>query len=40
MKVSEVVALSSGKPPTNTIKDEQNETIRGRFYQKELNNVI
>ena len=34
------VAISSKKPPTYTIKDEQDETIRGKFYQKELINVI
>ena len=38
--VSEIVAISSIKPPTYTIKDEQDETIRGKFYQKELIKVI
>ena len=28
------------KPPTYTIKDEQDETMRGKFYQKELMKVI
>ena len=32
-KVSEIVAIPSKKPPTYTIKDEQDETIRGKFYQ-------
>ena len=36
----EIVALSSKKPPTYTIKDEQDEFIRGENYQKELIQVI
>ena len=39
-KVFEIVAISSKKPPTYTIKDEQDEIIRGKFYQKELIKVI
>ena len=39
-EVFEIVAISSKKPPTYTIKDEQDEIIRGRFYQKELVKVI
>ena len=35
-----IVAISSRKPPTYTIKDEQDEFIRGKFYQKELIKVI
>ena len=35
-----IVAYSSRKPPTYTIKDEQDEVIRGKFYQKELIKVI
>ena len=35
-EVFEIVAISSKKPPTYTIKDEQDDTIRGKFYQKEL----
>ena len=35
-EVFEIVAISSRKPPTYTLKDEQDETIRGKFYQKEL----
>ena len=33
-------ACSSRKPPTYTIEIEQDEIIRGKFYQKELINVI
>ena len=36
----ETVAISSRKPPTYTIKDEQDEIVRGKFYQKELIKVI
>ena len=39
-KVFEVAAIATRKPPTYTIKDEQNEIIRGKFYQKELIKVI
>ena len=39
-KVFKIVAISSEKPPTYTIKDEQDEVIRGKFYQKELIKVI
>ena len=39
-EVFERVAISSRKPPTYTIKDEQDEVIRGKFYQKELVKVI
>ena len=39
-EVFEIVAISSRKPPTYTIKDEQSEIIRGEFYQKELVEVI
>ena len=39
-EVFEIVAISSRKPPTYTIKDEQDEIIRGKFYQKELIKVI
>ena len=35
-----IVEISSRKPPTYTIKDEQDEIIRGEFYQKELVKVI
>ena len=30
-EVFEIVAISSKKPPTYTINDEQDETIRGKF---------
>ena len=39
-EVFEFVAFSSRKPPTYTIKDEQDEIVRGKFYQKELIKVI
>ena len=39
-EVFEIVAISSRKPQTYTIKDEQGEIIRGKFYQKELIKVI
>ena len=39
-EVFEIVAISSRKPPTYTIKDEQDEIIRGKFYQKEKLKVI
>ena len=39
-KVFEIVAIARRKPPTYTIKDEQDEIIRGKFYQKELIKVI
>ena len=39
-EVFEIVAISSKKPPSYTIKDEQDEIIRGKFYQKELIKVI
>ena len=39
-EVFEIVAISSRKPPTYTIKDEQAEIIRGKFYHKDLIKVI
>ena len=39
-EVFEIVPNSSIKPPTYTIKDEQDEIFRGKFYQKELIKVI
>ena len=39
-EVFEIVAIFSKKPATYTKKDEQDETIRGLFYQKELIKVI
>ena len=39
-EVFEIVEISSRKPPTYTMKDEQGEIIRGKFYQKELVKVI
>ena len=39
-EVCKIVASSSKKHPTYTIKDEQDEIISGNFYQKELIKVI
>ena len=39
-EVFEIVAIATRKPPTNTIKNEKDDIIRGKFYQKELINVI
>ena len=39
-EVFKIVQISSRKPPTYTIKDEQGEIIRGKFHQKELVKVI
>ena len=39
-EVFEIVAIATKKPPTYTIKDEQDENIRGKLYQKELIKVI
>ena len=39
-EVSEIVAIATRKPTTYLIKDEQDENIQGKFYQKELNKVI
>ena len=39
-EVFEIVAISSRKPRTYTKKDEQDENIRGQFYQKKLITVI
>ena len=35
-KISENVAIATRKPPTYTIKDEQDEIFQGKLYQKEL----
>ena len=34
-EISEIVAIATRKPPTYTIKDEQNENIQSKIYQKE-----
>ena len=39
-EVLENVAVATRKPPTYTIKYEQDEVIQGKFYQKELIKVI
>ena len=36
----EIVAIATKKPPTYTIKDEQEEVLCGKFYEKELIRVI
>ena len=36
----EIVTITTQKPPTYTIRDEQKEVIRGKFYEKELIRVI
>ena len=38
-EVFEIVAIATRKPPTYTIKGEQDEIIQGKFYQKQLNKV-
>ena len=39
-EIYEIVASATKKPPTFTIKDEQEEVIGGKFYEKELIRVI
>ena len=39
-EIFEIVALAGRKPPTYTIKDNQNLVIRGKFYEKEMIGVI
>ena len=39
-EVFEVVAIATKKPPTYTIKNEQDEIIQGKFYEKELIKVF
>ena len=39
-EIFEIVAISSKKPPRYTKKGEQDESIHGEFYQKELIKVI
>ena len=36
----EIVAIATKKPATYTIKDEQEDVIRGKFYEKELIRII
>ena len=36
----EIVTIAAKKPPTFTIKDDQEEVIRGKFHEKELIRVI
>ena len=39
-EIFETVSIATRKPSTNTIKDEQDENIQGKFYQKQLIKVI
>ena len=39
-EIFEIVPIATRKPPTYTIKDEQDEIIQGKFFQKELIKVI
>ena len=39
-EISEIVAIATKKPPTYTIKDEQDEIFQANFCRKELNKVI
>ena len=39
-EVFEIVAIATRKPPIYTIKDEQDEIIEVKFYQKEPIKVI
>ena len=39
-EVFETIAIATRTPPTYTIKDEQDEIIQGKFYQKDLIKVI
>ena len=39
-KIFEIDAIATKKPPTYTIKDEQEEVLRGEFYEAELIGVI
>ena len=39
-EIFDIVATATKKPATYTIKDEREEVIRGKFYEKELIRVI
>ena len=39
-EIFEIVAIATKKPPTYTSKDEKEEVIPGKFYEKELIRVI
>ena len=39
-EIFEIVAIATEKPPTYSIRDEQQEVIRGKFQEKELIRVI
>ena len=40
LEVFEIVAIATRRPLTYTIKDQQDEIIQGKFYQKALIKVI
>ena len=39
-KIFGIVAIASKNPPTYTIRDEQEEVIRRKLYEKEMMRVI
>ena len=39
-EVFDFVAIATRKPPTYTIKDEKDDIVQGKFYQKELIKVL
>ena len=39
-EVFEIVVIPTENPPTYAVKDEQEEVIRGNFYEKELIRII
>ena len=39
-QIFEIVAIATKKPPTYTIKDEQDEVVHGKIHEKELFRVI
>ena len=39
-EIFEIVAIATKRPPTYTIKDEQEEVVRGKYYDKELIRVF
>ena len=39
-EIFEMVTIATKTPPIYTIKDEQEEVLRGKFYEKELIRVI
>ena len=39
-EIFEIVVIATKKPPTYTIKNEQEKVIRGKFYESELIRII